>query len=396
MRVLVTGQVGLEKSEYLKAAQGIADKKGVKIKCVTLGERMIESYEGKIDDRTILNLPKALLDLLRRYAWREIVTEAEKAKTNEIFIVNAHAVFRWHHGFFPAIDLDLLLELKPDCVVTLIDDVDKVKERLKERETDFFQLWELLAWREEEVWLSRFLTYSLKKLTDKSIKHFILPREQGPGLLVRVLSEKETPKVYMSFAVTGLPRNKKKEVDAFKEKVTAAFIGFDPLAMQERGIVTMAESLSKEIGKELEPVRVSIQRRSNSVKKKKRRWSLKWDELSPLALSQFQASETSVDGRDVLGIFEAIDSQIISRDFLLIDQSDFVLMFIRTDSHGTPQISAGSQSEMLYAYSQGKPVYVVCPGGRRALSPWVTQFSEVFVDLPEAFQFLSSRYGLQN
>ena len=77
MRVLLTGQVGLEKGSYLKAAQGLARDKGKQIDYVTLGEKMIESYEGKIDDRTILNWPNVVLDLLRRYAWREIVHDVK-------------------------------------------------------------------------------------------------------------------------------------------------------------------------------------------------------------------------------------------------------------------------------------------------------------------------------
>ena len=245
MRVLLTGQVGLEKGSYLKAAQGLARDKGKQIDYVTLGEKMIESYEGKIDDRTILNLPNVVLDLLRRYAWREIVHDVKLKNANDIFIINSHAVFRWHHGFFPAIDLDLVNDLEPDFMVTLIDDVDKIKDRLIERSTDYFELWELLAWREEEIWLTKLLRDSLKKLTGKEIGYFILPKTQGPNLLVRILTEPKTPKIYMSFAVTGLPEEKRKEVEEFKKEVSTKFIGFDPLAMGERSIVITAESLAR-------------------------------------------------------------------------------------------------------------------------------------------------------
>ena len=66
-------------------------------------------------------------------------------------------------------------------------------------------------------------------------------------------------------------------------------------------------------------------------------------------------------------------------------------MYIRSEG-GKPQISAGCQSEMIYAYTQGKPVYVVCECGSRGLSPWVTQFSEVFERLDDALNYLEKKY----
>jgi hypothetical protein len=50
-------------------------------------------------------------------------------------------------------------------VITLIDDVDLVKRGHIDRDTDSFELWELLAWREEELWTTRFLTDSLRKIS---------------------------------------------------------------------------------------------------------------------------------------------------------------------------------------------------------------------------------------
>jgi len=196
----------------------------------------------------------------------------------------------------------------------------------------------------------------------------------------------------MSFPVTGLSEGKKKEVDDFKGDVSTMFIGFDPLALEERWMVTTADSLSKELDEDLNRAKRIVDELSNAAEQKNRNVLPFWDSWSALGLARVKVEDFYLLGRQLISVLEAIDSQIISRDFLLIDQSDFVLMYIRVGEDGTPQISAGSQSEMLYAYSQGKPVYVVCPGGRRQLSPWVTQFSEVFETLPAAFEFLAKRY----
>lgn len=53
---------------------------------------------------------------------------------------------------------------------------------------------------------------------------------------------------------------------------------------------------------------------------------------------------------------------------MLIDQSDFVVMYIK-EERSSPKISAGCQSEMIHAYTSGKPVYVIFSGGEKKLSP---------------------------
>lgn len=389
MRVLVTGQVGLNKRQYLEAAAEQVRQRGGSIQVVTVGQRMIENYHGEISDQTILNLPRATLDTLRRCTWREILRHAAEQKEGEIFVINSHSVFRWHHGLFPAIDLDLLLEFEPRLVVRLIDDVDNVKRQLRDRRTDFFELWELLAWREEEIWLTKLLAESVRQLRPgASVRFYVLPVAQGPDLMARLLTEPQTPKVYMSFPKTGLAEQEQSEVDSFKTKVTERFIAFDPLAMEERSILIAAQSLLPELTEELAPIAqaaTDLQARSKGLHS---RWQPVWDQSSPLGLTQLLHDDLVLSGREVASVLDSIDNQIIARDFLLIDQSEFVLLYIRTDSDGRPLISAGSQSEMVYAYSHGKQVYVVCAGGRPALSPWVTQFSEVFRTLPEAFEHL--------
>jgi len=77
---------------------------------------------------------------------------------------------------------------------------------------------------------------------------------------------------------------------------------------------------------------------------------------------------------------------------LLISEADFVMIYIRKDDKENPSISAGCQSEMVYAYSGGKKIYVLFAGGKRKLSPWVTQFSKVFTNLEDAFKFVLSEY----
>ncbi len=386
MKVLLTGQVGLDKGEYISIVCDILASLGKRCKHKSIGKEIIKRKSGA-DETTILNLPLGELKSLRELAWKEVIDDSETVEEDDIYIANAHAVFRWKHGLFPAIELRTIQRFNPDIIITLIDDIDCVLERLINRGTSFFELWELLAWREEEIHFSKFLCESLAELSKSKIPFFIIPLSQGEELLARLLNKPNTPKVYLSFSVTGL--EEKKEVMRFKKEISDVYIAFDPLAITERSILTQASSLDNEINDFFEPLRVEVAR---SLEKNNHNadnlWNVYWDEFSALGLSKLKVGNHMLLGREINSIRKAIDSQIISRDYLLIEQSDFVIMHISSFDVGKPRISAGSQSEMIYAYYLGKPVYGVCDEGKDSLSPWVTQFSAIFDTLPDAIDYL--------
>lgn len=390
MRVLMTGQVGLEKGDYLEDVIGLLRENGLTVDSKIVGEEMIRAQGGNIEEKTILNLPKAQLDCLRRLAWTSIIGSAESGDDDGIFLVSSHSVFRWHHGLFPAMELDLVRQLGPDIVITLIDDINVIANNLKERGTSYFGLWELMAWREEEIILTQFLRNSLAGLAEEGIPFYLVPMAQGAKLLCRLIIEPNTPKIYLSFSVTGLPEEMEKEVLQFKKSVGEEYIAFDPLALSERSILTRAESLAKEIDAAFRPefdqAILKIQETEELA------WRPFWDSYSAIGLAEITVGDQWLPGREVDSIRSAIDGQIISRDYHLIDQADLVLMYISTVKGGKPRISAGSQSEMLYAYAQGKPVYGICRGGKQKLSPWVTEFSEVFETVDEAFEFIRNTH----
>ena len=155
MRVLLTGQVGLDKSEYLRTAQERVSGLGKTLDFEAIGPLMIEAYAGKISETKLLNLQTVVLDTLRAAAWRAILGQHERIQAADHFVVNTHAVFRWDHGLFPALDLEWVSQYQPDLVIVLIDDITLIKEGMENRGTDIFKLWELFAWREEEVCFSK-------------------------------------------------------------------------------------------------------------------------------------------------------------------------------------------------------------------------------------------------
>jgi len=373
MRILLTGQVGLDKSSYLNGARDLCAQDGVRLQSVSIGGLMLQGAAGTHTEATILNAPKNELKALRANAWAQALAEANAADPSDVFVANSHAVLRWNHGPIPALELDTLLQFGPGMVVTLIDDVDLVKKGLAERNTDIFQLWELMAWREEEIHIARLVGESLSRLTGRVIPFYLLPKQQGPELFARLVTRGSSKKAYLSFPVTGLTPDEKDEVDGFKREVSSGLVCFDPLALSERSIVTTAESLAEEIGGAIGPGLREVLKGVPS--NDDRAWTPFTDERTALGLALLHTNEQWLVGQEVMSIMAAIDSQIIARDYLLIEQSDMIVAFIPVDEKGKPRISAGSISEMNYAYHTGKRVYIVFPGDRRNLSPWVTEFA---------------------
>ena len=384
----MTGQSGLNKSKYLAKTEEIFTEEDIKFDFITVGHKMIENYYGKIDERTILNLPKPELELLHALTWKEILKDLNNSKEKDgFFVLNTHSVFRWHHGLFPTLDIDLVLKFKPDMVICLIDDVLDVKKGLQSRGTDIFNFWELFAWREEETWISKFIAASVAKLLKKDIPFFLLPKAQGPRTLVNLLSKPRSPKAYISFPITGISPEEAEIIGEFKSKVKESLIVFDPYRIKDRRLTVAYYTAEEEIKEEISQIIETLEKHERA----ETLWESYVDELTPLTLTRFDFSGVKLLGRELLSVIETIDSQIISRDHMLIDQSDFVIMYIK-EERGSSKISAGCQSEMIYAYTNGKPVYVIFSGGAKKLSPWVTQFSAVFKDVKDCLDHIQKTH----
>jgi adenylate kinase len=387
--ILLTGQSGLKKKEYIDEVRTILSNSGHCLECESIGKMMIDNYQGKINEKKILNVHKSELDLLRRSSWKDIIYKQNQLQSCDYFILDTHAVFRWHHGLVPTLDLDQVLSYEPDLCVCLIDDMKSIKRGLKERETDILDFWELFAWREEEIWISKIIIESVSKLLEKEIPFYILPKAQGPTLLSNLLTKPDIPKVYLSFPITGLSDEEFKDVDEFKNNVKKKFISFDPFSVKDRELTTMYYTLEEEIAEEATDITNLINERKNESQSKI--WQFHTEKWTPLSLTEFNVEGFKILGRELHSVLEAIDSQIISRDYRLIDQSDFIVVYIKEDGD-LPKISAGCQAEVIYAYSTGKDVYVIFKGGEKKLSPWVTQYSNVFINLKECLEFLNQKY----
>jgi len=393
-RILMIGQSGLEKSKYLKSLQAILEQQGYSLSFDTIGHKMIELHNKGITENTILNLPKDLLEHLEKRAWKEII-ESVNSMHADFHVINTHVVFRWDHGLIPVIDVDLLLKYKPEIIVCLIDDIINIQHALLKKGTYKFNLWELFVWREEETWLGKFISEFLRKFGINT-SFYLLPKRQGPYLFSQILQNPNLPKAYLSFPITGVSGAIKKEIEEFKKAITSNIISFDPFSIRDREITFLYHLLESEIKEDLKEVIDLLNEKARVISKDS--WKIYVDDDTALTLIMFRNlseigfPEVELLGREHLMTIRAIDAQIIARDYLLIDQSDFIVVYIRTDDEGNPRISAGCQSEVTYAYDHGKEVNVIFKGGEKKLSPWVTQFSNVFETVDDCLKYIQKKY----
>ena len=147
MRVIVTGQVGMDKKAYLAGVAAQADRIGDAIDVYHVGDQMYAEAPDLSAGR-ILDLPLSRLTSLRRAVFRDIINDSAG---HENVMVNTHATFRWRHGLFSAFDFDQVEAFKPDLFVCLVDNIEVVHHRLHHDYEIDATLKDCMVWREEEI-----------------------------------------------------------------------------------------------------------------------------------------------------------------------------------------------------------------------------------------------------
>src|SRR3954468_24486707 len=158
MRAFVTGQIGVDKGQYLNAVQEMAKRNGRDLVVCHLGQ-MMYAEAPDVPQGRILNLPITRLNTLRRAAFKEVLRIADR---HEHVLVNTHATFRWRHGLFAAFDFDQIKEFDAGLYVTMLDNAESVHQRmLKDHDIDH-SLKDIMVWREEEILATEILANIIK------------------------------------------------------------------------------------------------------------------------------------------------------------------------------------------------------------------------------------------
>lgn len=359
-RVVVTGQVGVDKKPFLEKVAQRAEARGQPVQVYHIGDRM---YAEGPDVRRgrILDLPLARLNSLRRAVFKDVLADVDKHDT---VIVNTHAAFRWKHGLFPAFDHDQMVALDADVYVTLVDNLDAVHERLVRDHDVSHTLKDILVWREEEILATEILASAIRGhgcfyIVARGIE------EDTIESLYRLIFKPETKKVYPSFPMThvmDLPQTQA-EIDAFRAALAEHFITFDPGDLDEKRLLFEAGA--------------AMQRGETTI---------------TVLVNQ---TPVTFSVAEVQSVAKDIDAQIYARDFKLIDQSDMIVSLVPELPGGKPGLSSGVERELHHAYETTKEVYVVWQP-KAEPSPFITETAtRVFASTQEALEHFQKKGYIQ-
>ncbi|MBS3735010.1 MAG: hypothetical protein KGY99_08785 [Phycisphaerae bacterium] len=361
MRVVVTGQVGMDKKPFLSRAAELAREQGHDWTVYHVGTRMYAEAPDVAAGR-ILDLPLSRLTSLRRSVFKDILSEGRE-RTD--VVVNTHATFRWRHGLFYAFDYDHMVRLDAELYVVLVDNIDRVHYRLTRDGHDDHTLKDLMVWREEETLATELLSEIVRAAGDRGAARrrdgfYILARGQDDTTIqtfVNLICRPELRKCYLSYPMSHVPAGSEQiaEILGFRREMKHHFVCFDPGDVEEKYLAAPAIEAAEaghrsfEVGPEDARVRL----------------------------------ETS----QVLDILPDIDGQIYARDFKLIDQAEMVISLIPRLPDGRPGLSSGVERELQHAHEATRDVFVIWKPDAEP-SPFITQTATaVFRSVSEAVAY---------
>ena len=263
-------------------------------------KRASNDIRKPIDKSKVLNA--ANLDELRAIALERIRFAIETdpdSKETDYFIVT-HACFRWNKYLRKGMDSHYVRILNPEIYVCIIDDIINIQQNLDNDEqwkTRRFDIEELATWQDEEIFLTRFMAdYDNKPV-------YLIAKREPPKSISRLFLKTEKPrKAYLSYPITAIKKEKPQ-------------------------ILATVEALADEL-------------RNKIVV------------FNPLSIKDLEYDYEGIDAEAKKCLREAT----VQRDFLLIDQSDMIIVFFPVQTN-----SPGVNSEIAYGYSHNKEVYLYYP-----------------------------------
>lgn len=340
--VLSVGQVGVDKLPFLEQVSTEIQriKPGTRTEVLSIGEMMYRE-DPTIPDGRILFLPKGQLRALRRGVFRDVIKKRDSMGPDDVLIISSHATFRWSHGLFSALDRDMVLELNPDLILNVIENFHHVWANLKRDHSHEHSFMDVLVAREMETFQAKSIE---EYLFPGSPRIFITARGENnrrAGNIAQLIMHPQRERVYPSFPMThvmDLPEVLG-EINRFRAILAENFIVSDPGDVDEKELMIRA--------------REAVNSGQDTIK-----WSI-------------DGEEYTLPSGELAGVEREVDNQICSRDYSLIDQSDFIVSLIPELPSGKPALSSGVERELEYTYRQGKEVFVVWYP-KRDPSPFIT------------------------
>ncbi len=352
MRVVVTGQVGLDKKPFLERVAEIAREQGYNLNICNIGQ-MMYSEAPDVAPGKILDLPLSQLRGLRRSVFKDVLAMCKKHPN---VLVNTHATFRWRHGLFYAFDYDHMEALNADVYLVLVDSIDRVHFRLRRDGYVDHTLKDLMVWREEEI----LATELFSQIFRGHGRFYIMTRgndDSTAEAIVRLVFRPEIKRAYLSFPMSHVPDSPDAlaQIENFRREMKRHLVCFDPSDLDERPLCKQALAAAEAGHRTIEV--------------------------------DHGTGRATLDTNQVLDIIADIDGQIYARDFKLIDQAEMIISLIPQMPDGRPVISSGVERELQHAHETTRDVFVIWTPEVDP-SPFVTETAtKVFASVAEAIKF---------
>jgi adenylate kinase len=338
MRVLVTGQSGVDKAQFLKGLLNLCNKKNRKgcdpevgldketlktshIDCIMDLEH---EFQKRAEVPNYLDMNEAVFVNGKRRILSELKT---KYSSFQNVVVATHLVYYRKKSFYHKMDWDAFRDFSPDLIVTLIDDVTTVSSRIRERtqSDDYVRsttLKDVMVWRETEIMLAQTLASNL--FPDRPIPFFVVAVNHKPQILYQLMFETVKKKAYASFPITAAKADPSLEsqVQEFKKYLKQGLIVFDPYTIREK---MLQDQLLELLGA-----------------------------VVPSATGTISFDKRDYRMEELLPILADITGQIITRDERLVSQSQAVIAY-------RPALSLGSSYELQFAEGLGKSLIAYHP-----------------------------------
>ena len=139
---IALGVPGVGKTTVLRKLVELAEKEGVKVRVVNLGDYMLKEAlkRGYVDQRDKIRYLKLRQQLeLQIHAANAIIAEASKTlKEGDILVIDTHAVIKTSIGFWTGIPKILMETFKPDILIVIEASVEEILSR-QQRDTSRYR-----------------------------------------------------------------------------------------------------------------------------------------------------------------------------------------------------------------------------------------------------------------
>ena len=313
MKVLFAGTPGVNKSVALERLRKACEELYSEQRIYTDEAGAIPILDKRLygaKAHTFLKKRESLQKTDWRGKFKQVLQEFEGAKREHHFL-GLHMALRYRQVPSCVVSFDDLVEWKPDCVVTFIDDVYAVRHRVHKRGHDAFTLAELLLWRVEELLIADILSRILK------VPNYFVAVKHPARMLAKVLLGKETRRIYLSHEISDIRNNKTQRavIDRVCKRLRRlpGCAVFEPLMIDELPLV---------------------KRRGFDPRNAEHRWPTLEPEKAMVSDSDLPRKFKQIPRDEVEEAERAINSHIDTRDVRLVRQSEALIVYRPTMSGG--------------------------------------------------------------